>query len=117
MTGTLTIASPQAPDPAPRLPASLHAAAGTAGVQAQVERTAPVEAARAIDRDRLESDRLKALVTDPGLRVSIRPDEASGRVVMQVVDRATGQVVEQVPAEELVRLYAALREPLLDERA
>ena len=69
------------------------------------------------DSDRLEASRLRALVTDPGIRVSLHPDEASGRVVMQVVSQATGEVVDQIPAEELLRLYSALREHLLDQRA
>lgn len=65
----------------------------------------------------LEAQRLKALLTDPHKRVDLRRDDASGHVVMRVEERATGEMVEQIPSEELVRLYTALRETLIDEQA
>jgi uncharacterized FlaG/YvyC family protein len=37
--------------------------------------------------------------------------------VLQVQSLATGEVVEQIPSEELLRLYASMRESLVDERA
>jgi uncharacterized FlaG/YvyC family protein len=120
MTGTLTITSqPGAREPAPRAPAAAHASMTGRphlGAQPQPSREVTVDRLRPEDADRLEARRLKALVSDPGLRISMYQDEASGRVVMQVVSRATGEVVEQIPAEALLRLYSALREPLLDER-
>ena len=64
----------------------------------------------------LEARRLKALLTDPAMQVSTHHDEASGHIVLRVHDQATGELIEQFPAEELLRLYAALRETLLDER-
>jgi len=67
--------------------------------------------------EQLEAQRLKALLTDPDKRVGMYRDEASGHVVMQIEDRATGEVVEQIPSADLVRLYAALRESLIDEQA
>jgi hypothetical protein len=118
MTGNLTItAQPSAPERAPRAPTSFHASIGTPEDRPQVARETAIDAPHPTDLDRLEAGRLKALITDPGLRVSMHKDEASGRVVMQVVSRASGEVIEQIPAEELLRLYSALREPLLDERA
>lgn len=65
----------------------------------------------------LEAQRLKALLTDPHKRVDMRRDDASGHLVMRIEERATGEMVEQIPSEELVRLYTALRETLIDERA
>jgi uncharacterized FlaG/YvyC family protein len=115
MTGNLLIAAqPSAPDLASRAPVAAHA---SIAIRPQPGRETIAESLRPTESDRLEAGRLKALVTDPGHRVSMYQDEASGRVVMQVVSRATGEVVEQIPAEELLRLYSALREPLLDERA
>ncbi len=119
MTGHLTVAAqPITPEPAPRAapPAglSIEGRARPASLP-QPDRAPAVH--RSTDADRLQADRLRALVTDPGLRVSMHPDETSGRVVLQMVSRATGEVVDQIPAEELLRLYSALREPLLDERA
>jgi uncharacterized FlaG/YvyC family protein len=121
MTGNLLIAAqPSAPDLASRAPVAAHASIAIRphpDVRSQPGRETIADSLRPTESDRLEAGRLKALVTDPGHRVSMYQDEASGRVVMQVVSRATGEVVEQIPAEELLRLYSALREPLLDERA
>ena len=64
--------------------------------------------------------RLKALLTDPAVRVRAHRDDASARLVLQVLDRATGEVIEQYPPEQLLRFYAALRESLgalVDQRA
>jgi len=77
------------------------------------------------DSGQLEGDqqagaRLKALITDPNLKVSSQPDEATGRVVLRIEDRATGEMVEQYPAEALLRLYAAMRDSvggLVDQQA
>jgi hypothetical protein len=120
MTGHLTVgAQPVTPEPARRAPAPSALVESRPRLPAQPNpaRAATLHAVRSTDADRLEASRLKALVTDPGVRISMHPDEASGRIVLQVVSRATGDVVEQIPAEELLRLYSALREPLLDERA
>ncbi len=65
----------------------------------------------------LEADRLRTLLTDPSTRVSTHRDDASGRTVLQVRHRTTGEVVEQIPSETILRLSAALREPLFDRRA
>jgi flagellar protein FlaG len=62
--------------------------------------------------DQQEGARLKALITDPNHRLSTQPDAVTGRVVLRVEDRATGELVEQYPAEELLRLYAAMRDSL-----
>lgn len=67
--------------------------------------------------DLAEAERLKALFTDPGVQVSTHRDDDSGRVVMRVEDRHTGDLVEQIPPDKLLRLYAALRDTLVDERA
>jgi FlaG protein len=64
-----------------------------------------------------EAARLKALLTDSDVQVSTHLDEPSGRFVLQVESLTTGEVVEQIPSEELLRLYASLREPLVDECA
>lgn len=64
--------------------------------------------------------RLKALLADPTVRVRAHRDDQSARLVLQVVDRTTGDVIEQYPPDQLLRFYAALRESLgalVDERA
>jgi hypothetical protein len=64
--------------------------------------------------------RSKGLLADGNVRIRAHRDEASARLVLQVLDRATGELIEQYPPDQLLRLYAALREslgPLVDERA
>jgi FlaG protein len=64
-----------------------------------------------------EAARLRALLTDPAMRVSTHHDEVSGRTVLEVQSRDTGELIEQIPSEALLRLYATMREPLVDECA
>jgi hypothetical protein len=56
--------------------------------------------------------RLRAWLADPAVRVRAHRDDASARLVLQVLDRTTGQVIEQYPPDQLLRFYAALRESL-----
>ena len=42
---------------------------------------------------------------------------ASGRTVIQIESVATGETVDQIPNEDLLRLYASIRQPLVDETA
>lgn len=70
-----------------------------------------------VDPEVVEAKRVKALLTDPGVRVSTHRDDPSGHVVMTVQDRRSGQVVEQFPSEKMLRLFTALRESLIDEQA
>lgn len=104
-------------------PAVVERAPAIAKVPSSTTRSAPrnpsAELARAgsaaadnpgqLQGDQQEGARLKALITDPNHRLSTQPDEVTGRVVLRVEDRATGELVEQYPAEELLRLYAAMR--------
>jgi uncharacterized FlaG/YvyC family protein len=77
--------------------------------------TAPAETARA-EPENTEVRRLKALLTDPSVRVSTHRDDQSGHVVLTVQEHETGRVVEQFPSDKMLRLYAALRESLIDEQ-
>lgn len=63
-----------------------------------------------------EAARLRALLSDPAIRVNMHQDTTTGHLVMQVESRATGEMVEQIPSESLLRLYQALRESLVDEQ-
>ena len=117
MSGDLSI-TPQPP--------GRDLAAGAGGVRVPVarsttpDRVAPVaasQAAAADARQPLEAAHLRTLLTDPAMHVSTHHDDASGRTILQVQHRATGEVIEQIPSEALLRLYAAMRESLVDERA
>jgi hypothetical protein len=65
----------------------------------------------------VEVEHLRSLLTDPAMRVSAHRDEVTGRTILQVERRATGELIEQIPSEALLRLYTAMRESLLDECA
>jgi uncharacterized FlaG/YvyC family protein len=69
------------------------------------------------DGDRQKAKQLKAFVSDANMKLSTYHDEASGRDILEVRDQATGELVTQYPSEELIRLYAALRQSLVDESA
>jgi FlaG protein len=56
--------------------------------------------------------RLRALLADPTVQIRAHRDDPSARLVLQVLDRATGEVIEQYPPDQLLRFYAALRESL-----
>jgi uncharacterized FlaG/YvyC family protein len=56
--------------------------------------------------------RLRALLADPTVQVMAHRDDASARLVLQVRDRTTGEVIEQYPPDQLLRFYAALRQSL-----
>jgi len=120
MNGDLTIAAPAAVDPVPSAPRGFAGRSRPAVRDPAVPSVA--EAVRTAESrqpplERLsQAVRLKGLLTDPAMRVSTHHDEASGRVVLEVRKRATGEVVEQIPSDELLRLYAALRESLVDEQ-
>jgi len=53
------------------------------------------------------NQRLERL-TQPSVRFSV--DEESGDLVVRVVDRQTGDVIRQIPPEEMVRLHKHLDE-------
>ncbi len=71
----------------------------------------------AVSADRQKAEQLKAFIGDESVRLSTYHDEASGRSVLEVRDQITGDIVSQYPSEELIRLYAALRQPLVDQSA
>ncbi|MDW8341532.1 MAG: flagellar protein FlaG [Geminicoccaceae bacterium] len=121
--------NPLAPIPAPVLPASSGAAASPPPAAPHAPRPAApnitqqalpplagTEAARGLDR---QLERAAALAhRGREVAVETRRDEATGRIVVTVRDRLTGEIVGQHPPEELLRFWAAARgeERLLDLR-
>lgn len=98
--------------PALRLESSQTTLGNTSGIQANRPDT---YATNADDLKRAEN--LRNLISDQNMQLTTYHDEASGRSVLEVTDQATGKVVTQYPSDELLRLYAALREPLVDQNA
>lgn len=120
MTGDVAVTPrPAVADRPPSEAAARYRLKATVSV---VTRPAPGEPHPAEGPPSQEPDpgRLKALLADPTVRVRAHRDEASARLVLQVIDRTTGEVIEQYPPEKLRRFYAAMRQSLgglVDERA
>lgn len=98
--------------PALRLESSRGANVKASGVQMiEAESNSP-------DADDLKkAETLRALISNENMQLRTYHDDASGRSVLEVSDQATGEIVSQYPSDELLRLYAALREPLVDQSA
>jgi uncharacterized FlaG/YvyC family protein len=54
----------------------------------------------------------RALFPDRDVAVETLRDEPTGRIVVRVEDRLSGEVVAQIPPEDLLRFWAAMREGL-----
>ncbi len=67
--------------------------------------------------DRQKAEQLKAFIGDANFKLSTYHDQDSGRSILEVRDQTTGDVVSQYPSEELIRLYTALRQSLVDQSA
>lgn len=123
MTGDLAIAPrPAVVDRPPNEAAALHRPRATISVAVSPSPAQP-QVTGGPGRPGAEppsAARLKALLADPAVRVRAHRDDESARLVLQVVDHTTGDVIEQYPPDQLLRFYAALRESLgalVDERA
>ena len=79
-------------------------------------------APKAADVNLLDTVRRAAsqMFPDRGLSVSTFHDDASGRMVIRVADERSGELIAQMPPEDLLRFYAASAteaQPLLTVRA
>ena len=74
-----------------------------------------VEASQALDRASRAA--LRAMFQDRDIEVTSFHDDGAGRIVYQVADRSSGEVLLQSPSEALLRFFAsaraALSEPLV----
>ena len=86
-----TLSKPASPRPAPA-PASPSAARGSAG--------SPAAAAAQVNQHLQQAQ--------PALKLQV--DAGSGRTVYQVVQQGTGEVVLQIPSEEVLGMSRRLRE-------
>ncbi|ADU50309.1 flagellar protein FlaG protein [Thermaerobacter marianensis DSM 12885] len=77
-------------------------AMGGTGAAGTVPGSAPAAAPAGSDT---RTGPLQDLAPDPfGYRLQFHVDDATGRVVAQVVDRETGEIVRQVPPEYVLRI-------------
>jgi flagellar protein FlaG len=114
--GSAKATAAAASDPNPG-PAAQPAPAQAATPMASDGQTSGAGAEGAQSEDLKKAETLRALIGDKNMQLRTYHDEASGHSVLEVSDQATGKVVSQYPSDELLRLYAALREPLVDQRA
>lgn len=73
---------------------------------------APVEQPQVLDREQLEqtvSD-MQDFVQSVQRNINFQLDDDSGRVVINVIERDSGDVIRQIPSEEALRLAENLAE-------
>ncbi len=113
MTGDLAIAPrPTLVELAPSAPAAPGLRATVVAMDPSVVEPPSTGGLGQTGSEEPSAARLKARLADPAVRVRAHRDEASARLVLQVLDRTTGEVIEQYPPDQLLRFYAALRESL-----
>lgn len=107
--------------PAPAAAAAGAEAGGRAAIAritsgapaAQSERSVPAAAKNAVpSREAVHAAarRLEAYLRSVGRELRFQVDEASGQIVVSVLDAATGERIRQIPSEEMLRLARAHRD-------
>lgn len=72
----------------------------------ELEKVEPVDKEKA----KAATEELNKQMDQLGTRVSFSTDEDSGRLIIKVVENETNKVVKQIPAEEMVRMFARMAE-------
>ena len=72
----------------------------------------PVEQPADIERDQLESavTDMQQFVQSVSRDINFALDDTSGRMVINVTERTSGEVIRQIPSEEALRLSESLSE-------
>lgn len=58
------------------------------------------------------AERIRQYLRDSGRELDIRVDADTNRMVITVRDQATGEVIRQIPSEEILRIARSLPSPL-----
>lgn len=53
-------------------------------------------------------EQIKGFLKDSQRQLNFQRDEATGRTIIRVIDPASGQVIRQMPSEEILKLAAML---------
>lgn len=61
-----------------------------------------------VERIRASSEAINRALDDAGRNLRFEIDEASGQTVVQVVESSSGEVLRQMPSEEMLRVAAQL---------
>lgn len=99
-------------------PAPVQAAAPAAPAQAKPKQ-APVESKPAVDIEKV-AHQLENFLKRVSRSLEFHVDEASGRVVCSVRDAQTGDLIRQIPNEEVLRMAELAHDEtivLLNEKA
>lgn len=67
-----------------------------------------------------ETERLKSVLAQSNISLNFRRDEASGQMVVELIDNATGDAVRQIPSEvslKLSELFSKVQGKLFEARA
>lgn len=86
---------------------------GFRGEDAPVARTARTDSGPAPQDSEWQDThqaQLDALLAHMGYRVSFAVDDRTGRLICRVMDQNSGEVVRQIPADEMLALAAKLDE-------
>jgi flagellar protein FlaG len=98
----MTIGAPAAPLPAnPVVPKNRPAAAAAAVPAPAQQAAAPKPAA---DTIKAVAQQLESYLKSVSRALEFRVDATSGRTVVSVVDAETGDLIRQIPGEEVLRL-------------
>ncbi|MEZ5931399.1 MAG: flagellar protein FlaG [Alphaproteobacteria bacterium] len=109
---------PQAPSPASERAQLLQRELASADRPTEGRSAAVLDNANDVDEADLHmAEQLREFVASEKFNLRTYHDEGSGRQIVEVRDQTTGDVVTQYPSEELVRLYASLRQSLVDQQA
>lgn len=67
-----------------------------------------------------DTERLKSVLAQSNISLNFRRDEASGRIVIEMIDSKTGDAVRQIPSEVSLRLselFSKVQGQLFEARA
>jgi flagellar protein FlaG len=92
----------------------------TSVLRAQDTPIAPVRPAEALqarldghaEATQAVAERIRQYLRDSGRELDIRVDADTNRTVITVRDQATGEVIRQIPSEEILRIARGLPSPL-----
>ena len=81
-------------------------------LQGQYEKNNQDEAAQPLDREQLEqmAQQLQDFMGEMNRSIQFKVDEDSGRDVIKVLDKNSGEVIKQYPSEEVLSLVSKLSE-------
>jgi hypothetical protein len=109
-SSTKPVAGPIAATPRADVTASYRAVPTQLPPEATVQQVSPIEAVRFEPSDDVERRAAMEAVLQRAVQRSLELDEPTKTLVYRTTDMRTGEVVAQLPSEQILRLRAYLRE-------